>query len=647
MKSNKIIYTLLFASFFNTGCINDFLDLKPLDKETEAIYFKTLEHFQNAANDLHTQLYSWNTGGAGANNTFAIRFDQGTDLVTHINPELSGINTIPTTDPYFEQEYKWLRNVNVVIDKSKTYSGTDDISGPVGQAYFFRAWHHYCLLQRFGGIPLMLEVPDMNSDLVWGPRNSRYQVVKSILDDLDTAIDKLQETTVETTQNDGHVTLEAAKAFKARVCLYEGTWEKYNGIGTEDLTNGDGKKSGAGIAMPEKYPSVDEFLTMAKDLSYDVMTNPNFEMFYGVEQVTNTGNDDFYEHKSYFYLFNLEGTDSNPAGKSKADNKEAIFRVVFDPIRKTCGMLLSHVEPAKMTRKLMDMYLCRDGLPVHISGDSEKYIKLNKELENRDYRLTACQPKIGDPVWSWGIKGADYKKDIFESDATLFNYPVLTVASDESKVGTRGLKFCTELASVLESTKEAMDCMLIRLPEMYLIYAEAVCELGNGYISDEDLNISLNKVRARGGVRGLSQELINLAKSKGCEMSFMGEIRRERALELYGEGFRLSDLCRWGIAEKVLTQEKCGVYVNYEGTPTDITTLKNKAGELVYDESVWNSKILDHVIEYEDPAYTPTKPGCLIGETLSRRKFAKKNYLQPIPSDQIKMNPKLVQNPEW
>lgn len=38
---------------------------------------------------------------------------------------------------------------------------------------------------------------------------------------------------------------------------------------------------------------------------------------------------------------------------------------------------------------------------------------------------------------------------------------------------------------------ESFDFPLIRLAEVYLIYAEAACELGNGKISDEDLNFPL------------------------------------------------------------------------------------------------------------------------------------------------------------
>lgn len=146
----------------------------------------------------------------------------------------------------------------------------------------------------------------------------------------------------------------------------------------------------------------------------------------------------------------------------------------------------------------------------------------------------------------------------------------------------------------------------------------------------------------------MNAALIAKAKSLGCEMSYLGEIRRERALELYAEGLRLFDLCRWGIAEQVLGTEKCGIYVYYGGEDTYLVNMKNPVtNEDVFDASVWDNNIETETITYEDPAYTPTQPGCLIVEKKVNRKFAKKNYLQPIPTDEIQLNPQLLQNPQW
>ncbi len=631
-----------------TSCLNDFLDLEPLDSQTEAIYFNNLEQFQAAADNLHANIYAFVSAGTSANDVYAINFDYGTDLNIAGNDAVSGTNAAKTSDTYYTKTYQWLRACNQLIEKGQIYSNPNEIAGSVGQAHFFRAWHHFFLLKRYGGISLMMSTPTTDSDIVWGPRASRYETIKAILDDLDVAIDKLKSTTVTSTKNDGHVTVDAAKALKARVCLFEGTWEKYNGIGSADATNGDGVKAGSGIAIPENYPSVTDFLTMAKNLSSDVMSNDNFELFLGVESASESANPDYYAHTSYFYLFNLEESNSNPTGVSKANNKETIFRTVYNHTNKKTQMNLTHSEPVKMTRKLMDMYLCTDGLPVHVSPLFKGYTSMNEEFENRDYRLTACHPKTLDYVWGWGMygTGADYKTDIYSLSANKYQYcPNLLT---NSSFGTRGRKFCSELSTLGAAGDEAMDYMHIRLAEIYLIYAEATCELGNGIISDTDLEMSINKVRARGGIAPLNAALIAKAQLLGCNMTFLGEIRRERALELYGEGQRIGDLCRWGIAEQVLGKERCGVYVNYGGTDSYLVNMKNPVtGVNVYSSSVWAGNIVNFEVGYEDPAYTSTKTGALIVEHKANRKFAKKNYIQPIPTDEIKLNPKLLQNPEW
>ncbi len=643
VMKTKIFAMLSLGSLLTTGCVNDFLELKPLDAQTEAIYFKNLAQFQAAADNLHANVYAW-----GGSTTYNINFDFGSDLVTIGKEELNGTNSAGTSDTYYTQAYKWLRPCCQLIEKGEQYANQDEIAAPVGQAHFFRAWHHFFLLKRFGGVALMMHTPDTQSDVVWGPRNSRYEVVKAILDDLDVAIAKLKNTTVASTGNDGHVTVDAAKAFKARVCLFEATWEKYNGRGSADVTNGDGAQSGAGTAMPEGYPSIEQLFTMAKELSAEVINSGNFELFMGVEAAPASGNPDLYVHTSYFYLFNLEGSDSNPAGVSKADNKEAVYRSVYDHTNRKSNTNLTHTVPGRMTRKLIDLYLCTDGLPIHVSPLFKGFKEMNAELENRDYRLTACYKQALGYYWGWGMygTGADYSADLKSLPANKYQYCPDLLSNSSS--GTSGRKFCSELATLGAAGDEAADYMHIRLAEVYLIYAEATCELGNGTISDADLNFSLNKVRARGGIAPLNAALIATAKAKGCEMSYLGEIRRERAVELYGEGHRLSDLCRWGIAEQVLGQERCGAYVAYDGADTYLATLVNPVTSLrVYDANVWKDNIETTELTYEDPAYTSTKAGAVIVEHKANRKFSRKNYLQPIPTDQIKLNPNLKQNPQW
>lgn len=644
MKTNKILLSLIMGGMLTTSCVSDFLNLDPLDSQTEVIYFKSLADFQYAANDLHVDVWAWN-----GNDTYNINFDYGTDLVLNGVDYISGTNSAPTSDKYWDKAYEWLRKVNVLISKGEGYSNQEEIAGPVGQAYFFRAWHHFFLLKRYGGVPIANQVTTIsNKDVVvWGSRASRYEVVKQILDDLDIAIAKLAKTTVTTTNNDGHVTLEAAKAFKARVCLFEGTWDKYVG----NKTDGDGSKDGAGSNKPVDYPSPDELLAMAKNLSKDLIESNNFELWKGVEDVSaisSVKNPEMYAHCSYYYLFNLEGTDSNPAGLDKSSNKESIYRSVYDKVNRRSNTNLTHTAPAGMTRKLMDMYLCKDGLPVHLSPEFKGYTDMNAELENRDYRLTACSRPAMSYNWGWGKynTGARYDVDIYTLAAAQYqSVPNLRNAGS----GTGGRKFCSELNSLGDAGHEAMDYMHIRYAEILLIYAEATCELGGGSISDADLDFSINKVRERAGVAPLNAALIAKANSLGGELTLLGEIRRERALELYGEGHRLNDLCRWGIAEVELAGEnRCGAYLNYEGKESYLKTLINPIdNEPVYEPSGYVGKINDKEIKFSYAGLTPTQPGAIIVEQAANRKFALKNYLLPIPTDQIKLNPNLKQNPSW
>lgn len=642
----KKIYILpaIITAMLSAGCSETFLDLEPLDQQTEALYFKKPSDFEYAANTLHDNVYAWK-----GNDTYAINFDYGTDLVVAGQEMVSGTNAAGTGDGYWNTVYGWLRTTNIVIEKGEAYPNPAEIAGPVGQAYFFRAWHHFFLLKRYGGVPIADHVTDVSASdqTVWGPRNSRYEVVKIILDDLDKAIQKLQSTTVASTNNDGHVTLEAAKAFKARVCLYEATWEKYVG----DKTDGDGTSVGAGSAKPAGYPSVTEMLTMAKNLSGEIIDSHTFQLWKGVETVNDgVARPEMYEHTSYFYLFNLEGADSNPNGLTKESNREAIFRSVYDAVNKRSNTNLTHTAPATMTRKLADMYLCRDGLPIHVSPTFSKdaFVTMNKELENRDYRMLACVRPDMDYSWGYGMykTGADYTVDITTLAAAQYQVvPNLRNAGP----GMKGRKFCSELQSVTAAGNEAPDYMHIRYAEVLLIYAEAACELGNGNISDEDLDKSINEVRARGGVAPLNAALIAKAQTLGCNLTLLGEIRRERALELYGEGHRVTDLCRWGIAEQELGgQNRCGVYISYGDTPTFLQTLNNPSdGKPVYVESTYSGLINQQEIRYSYEGIPSTKPGAAIVELAANRKFSIKNYLQPIPTAQIELNPNLTQNPQW
>ena len=646
MKTKKYIFMLASAALLSMTSCTDWLEQEPMSNVTTASYFKTAKEFQYAANRLYDQVQGYN-----AKSSYDL-FDFGTDLnfLAFDVSELSGNTAAPASDNAYKQPYEYLRNVNNLLEQVGKYKGTESIDVPVGIAYFFRAWWHFNLLQRYGGVTLAMEVPTTTSEIVWGPRNSRYEVVSAILSDLSEAEKRLASTTKGSTGNDGSVTAEVVSAFKARVCLYEGTWEKYLGRGSEDFTNGDGSSSGAGTAMPSDYPSVAELLTMAKNEAAKFVSGGVYANEYSIWMECEDHAIKDYQKMSYYYLFALEESDSNPYGVTKASNNEAIFRKCYDYfLQKYGGANMTHSMPCGGSRKLMDMYLCTDGLPINKSPLFKGYNGFDDEFKNRDARMVAIFKQIGHSYWSanneYG-RPANYSiapGDDPDNVGGLYS-PILTsISANASGLGYDCRKFTEERER--PTNQESADYMLIRLPEMLLIYAEATVEL-DGQISDADLDKTINVIRKRAHIANLSNSLV---ENNGLDMK--EEIRRERTLELWGEGFRRVDLCRWGIAEAELTRPVCTYYSSYEGVPTQLSKEDRPGhpGNKIYKAEAWVGRI----VETEMPQSTyaagmPTvKPGCLIVETANNRNFSKKNYLAPIPTDQIALNGALKQNPQW
>lgn len=151
---------------------------------------------------------------------------------------------------------------------------------------------------------------------------------------------------------------------------------------------------------------------------------------------------------------------------------------------------------------------------------------------------------------------------------------------------------------------------IIRLADLYLMYAEAYNEY---YGPQQEAYDYLNKVRARSGLPKVEDVWSNGAIVKNVNKHATQEglrdiIQTERLIELSFEGHRYFDLCRW-----------------------------KRAGEFfVSPVKGWNAR--------EGSTYQTFYQ---VKELQAREWQTPKNYLFPIPLDDINKNPKLVQNPGW
>lgn len=682
MKHTYISIALMALACSVTSC-TDFLDREPLSDGTDAIYYSNADQFEAAANGLY-DLEGWKNYNGAANYA---SMDWGTD---NGGVSSNGGESAVEDDYRWDKPYSYIRECNILLDKADVYKGNKEeakFKQAVGTAYFFRAWQHFYLLRTFGGVPIIDKTLDLKDPALYGSRNSRYEVANFIINDLKKAVDLLPtaDDGLVKGENGGKVSKEAAQAFLARVCLYEGTWEKYVPSINYDL-DGDGQSKGAGTAKPEGYPSITDMLQMAKDNAEAVMeksgSGKTFELWNQCDTL------------SYYYLFNIDdkgGNISNFRNAGKTTNKEFIFSVKYDYDVKRGGINLAHTigtfGGVGISADFGHSFLCRNGLPIRISytgsmADAQDnpefkgYGTFMGEFENRDYRFIGCIVPPDRTSWmsdkDYGYPntsvGQPYPEKVYPKTPYDPNDPAF---SDKRTIYTPTLlgggtfggyscrKFMPEGANRAQNT-ESPDYPLIRLAEVYLIYAEATCELGNGAISDDDLNKSVNLLRDRARVAHLTNALIanvwdagwwdnKLQKTVCHKMNMLDEIRRERACELFGEGFRMDDLKRWGIAQYNLTGQKLGrqvlnsAYTNPANKANDATyhgqacyqPEKHPLTYGVYGDS-------NHSAPESDPDY-----GRSISALSANLLFTQRDYLAPIPLTQIRLNPALKQNPGW
>lgn len=115
--------------------------------------------------------------------------------------------------------YSGIGRCNTFLVKVDGIDMPEDVKSIMkGEAHFLRALYYFMLENYYGGVPLVLDPPDREtqSDL---PRASREEVVNQILTDLDdaAAILPVKNTGAKT----GHATKGAALALKAKVLLFE------------------------------------------------------------------------------------------------------------------------------------------------------------------------------------------------------------------------------------------------------------------------------------------------------------------------------------------------------------------------------------------------------------------------------------------
>jgi len=173
-------------------------------------------------------------------------------------------------------------------------------------------------------------------------------------------------------------------------------------------------------------------------------------------------------------------------------------------------------------------------------------------------------------------------------------------------------KYLDETDIYANPYESELNLILARYAEVLLIYAEAKIE--NNDI-DQSVLDAINQVRQRPSVEMPPVITINQSELRKI-------VRRERKVELAGEGLRYYDIRRWGIAEKAMSRPAYG-----------------------RPKGSYNIIGIPDIDEDGIPDYGVDADKLRI---IAPRSFnPNRDYLWPIPQSEMDINPNLVQNPGY
>ncbi|WP_197084165.1 RagB/SusD family nutrient uptake outer membrane protein [Sphingobacterium sp. Ag1] len=224
MRTIKILRLALLMSFAGLSACDNNLDINPADQYSEATYWKNSDEAMAALTGCYRVLLE----GAGSNwfyetdmitpNGYAYNEANGTDAIAR--GVHNGLTALVTNR--WQVAYKGIGRANTFLDRVQSIEMDGNLKKrAIGEAKFLRALNYFYLTDVFGGVPLILEQPNLEKQATL-PRNSKAEVVEQILKDLAEAAESLP---LKYGGADlGRATKGAALTLRARVLLYNERW---------------------------------------------------------------------------------------------------------------------------------------------------------------------------------------------------------------------------------------------------------------------------------------------------------------------------------------------------------------------------------------------------------------------------------------
>ena len=540
-----------------------------------------------------------------------------------------GTRTNATSGLWTQTHWGYLRHINQFFGNCANCKNEEVRTKYEGVEHFFRALFYYQMVQYYGDVPYYdAVIGSADEAALFQARDPRGYVMKKVIEDLDLAAKKLPDS-----WPDGcfRINKYGAMAFKSRVALFEGTFRKYHDVADEAYVEADGSTTTL---------SVEWFLRQAAEAAQAVMSSGKYSLY------TTSSNPNWKAYRDFFQLEDLKG------------NPEAIFAKHYDvtlAIRHGLQFDLKN-ETYSATRRFVNHYLRSDGTPIQTrtGWETEEYYE---QFQRRDPRMAQTLHAPGhfgylDPAMKGAVETTDFAR-------TINGYRVIKGVSDGSH----------ENAST-----STTDWAYIRYAEVLLNYAEAEAELGE--LNQTMIDKSIKLLRDRAGMPNLtlpSEPDPLMAEyypnARGTMLAAILEVRRERVVELFAEGFHQWDMIRWKEGESItaagnqsrvatpldpasLTPGYKGIYIPALGEYD--TDHDGKKDLLIYTGSMPSgvSSTIPATNRIQVGANSLTLSegdhGYITRDAAEDYAWKDRDYLYPVPLGQVQAyGGKLTQNPGW
>ncbi|EGN57657.1 RagB/SusD domain-containing protein [Hallella multisaccharivorax DSM 17128] len=587
MKLRNYIFILAMAGLY--AACDDYTDLKPIDSITDASYWTSPNDLKLYANGLYGLLSIPNPDLDTESDNF---------VSTNYSPYLFNESTVPEEGSSNNGWY-WddIRSCNYFLTRySKVQGNASEINKYVGEVRFFRALLYFEKIKKFGDVPWYdKDLQTSDTTELYKARDSRDVVLGHVIDDLQFAVRWLPE---KTQSESGRINKDAARTELARIALYYGTYKKYH------------HETSSGTWTSEAL------LHLAKAQTDTIMDSGRYDIVKG----TDAGcSQQAYEGYPLYYSDQFTQEDLS-------NNKECILARFYktDVLTHELGRQVQE-HGAGLSKDFAESFLMKNGMPIYNAGSGYKGDEdLDDELDGRDPRM-------------YQIIDNNHRPYYVRNGERVHNELSNTVGSSKGVTGYECVKFHAADTKQQEARNSSYDWFVYRYAEVLLINAEANAE--SGTCTQTVLDKTINKLRDRVEMTHLTVNPVADARpvDYGYAVSpLLYEIRRERRIELIAEGFRMDDLKRWN-AMKLLENPKTMFGIRI--TPTVISQ---------FPANTFTGSAPRPSIKYDGKTYLYQYAASKALDDAGRKWTQDdRRWLYPIPTQELTLNRKLVQNPNW